>query len=202
MPIEPLLTATIESALNRLIQDDPALVRRLMRLKGQVIQIHVKELDKTLTFLFSQQIDVLAGYEGKPNCYLSLHFSILPELLREKANITALIKQDKLVVEGDLQLAQAFAQLMNDCKPDAEEWLSRLTGDVVAHTVVGGARGVTQLIKQHVCKQQSYLAQVITEEWKLAPGPLEVAYFCDQVSDVSDKVQRLDKRLNSLMETV
>jgi ubiquinone biosynthesis accessory factor UbiJ len=202
MPIEPLLTATIESALNRLIQDDPALVRRLMRLKGQVIQIHVKELDKTLTFLFSQQIDVLAGYEGKSNCYLSLHFSILPELLREKANITALIKQDKLVVEGDLQLAQAFAQLMNDCKPDAEEWLSRLTGDVVAHTVVGGARGVTQLIKQHVCKQQSYLAQVITEEWKLAPGPLEVAYFCDQVSDVSDKVQRLDKRLNSLMETV
>jgi ubiquinone biosynthesis accessory factor UbiJ len=202
MPIEPLLTATIESALNRLIQDDPALVRRLMRLKGQVIQIHVKELDRTLTFLFSQQIDVLAGYEGKANCYLSLHLSILPELLREKANITALIKQDKLVLEGDLQLAQAFAQLMNDCKPDVEEWLSRLTGDVVAHTVVGGARGVTQLIKQHVCKQQNYLAQVITQEWKLAPGPLEVAYFCDQVADVNDKAQRLDKRLNSLMETV
>jgi ubiquinone biosynthesis protein UbiJ len=201
MPIEPLLTATIESALNRLIQDDPALVRRLMRLKGQVIQIHVKELDKTLTFLFSQQIDVLSRYEGKPNCYLSLSFSILPQL-RDQANITALIKQDKLILEGDIQLAQTFAQLMNDCKPDLEEWLSRVTGDVVAHTVVGGAKNAVQFIKHQACKQQDRLAQVITEEWKLAPGPLEVAYFCDQVLDVNEKAIRLDKRLDALMETV
>ncbi|MCE7630897.1 SCP2 sterol-binding domain-containing protein, partial [Vibrio fluvialis] len=87
MPFEPLITAVIESSLNTLIKDDPELGRRLARLKGQVIQVHLKEINKTLTFIFSQQIDVLANYEGEPDCYLSLNLSVLPEL-REQANIT------------------------------------------------------------------------------------------------------------------
>ncbi len=62
MPFEPLITAVIETSLNTLIKDDPALGRRLARLKGQVIQIHLKEINKTLTFIFSQQIDVLGNY--------------------------------------------------------------------------------------------------------------------------------------------
>lgn len=141
MPFEPLITAVIETSLNTLIKDDPALGRRLARLKGQVIQVHLKEIDKTLTFVFSQQIDVLGNYEGQPDCYLSLNLSVLPEL-RDQANITRLIKQDKLELEGDIQLAQKFSQLMTDCKPDIEEWLSRVTGDVVAHTLVQGTKNV------------------------------------------------------------
>ncbi|ELE8120535.1 SCP2 domain-containing protein [Vibrio fluvialis] len=199
MPFEPLITAVIESSLNTLIKDDPELGRRLARLKGQVIQVHLKEINKTLTFIFSQQIDVLANYEGEPDCYLSLNLSVLPEL-REQANITKLIKQDKLVLEGDIQLAQKFSQLMTDCKPDIEEWLSRVTGDVVAHTVVQGAKNVGALLSAQVSKHQNHLAQVLTEEWHVAPGPLEIAYFCDQVDDVKSQAARLESRLNQLLE--
>ncbi|MBY8173353.1 SCP2 domain-containing protein [Vibrio fluvialis] len=199
MPFEPLITAVIESSLNTLIKDDPELGRRLARLKGQVIQVHLKEINKTLTFIFSQQIDVLANYEGEPDCYLSLNLSVLPKL-REQANITKLIKQDKLVLEGDIQLAQKFSQLMTDCKPDIEEWLSRVTGDVVAHTVVQGAKNVGALLSAQVSKHQNHLAQVLTEEWRVAPGPLEIAYFCDQVDDVKSQAARLESRLNQLLE--
>ncbi|NAW56686.1 MULTISPECIES: ubiquinone biosynthesis accessory factor UbiJ [unclassified Vibrio] len=199
MPFEPLVTAAIETTLNTLIQDDPELGRRLSRLKGQAIQVHLKEFNTTLTFLFSQQIDVLASYEGLPDCYLSLNVAVLPQL-REQANITKLIKQDQLVLEGDIQLAQKFAQLMTDCKPDIEEWLSRLTGDVVAHTLVQGAKNVGHLMASQARKHQSHLAQVITEEWQLAPAPLEVAHFCDQVDEVRSQAARLDARLNQLLE--
>ncbi len=170
----PLLKRT----LNTLIKDDPELDRRLSRLKGQVIQIHLKEINKTLTFIFSQQIDVLGNYEGQPDCYLSLNLSVLPEL-RDQANITRLIKQDKLELEGDIQLAQKFSQLMVDCKPDIEEWLSRVTGDVVAHTFVQGTKNVGGFFASQAEKHQRHLAQVVTEEWKLAPAPLEIAHFCD-----------------------
>ncbi|MCF7363535.1 hypothetical protein C1N32_13445 [Vibrio diazotrophicus] len=201
MPFEPLVTAVIETSLNTLIKDDPNLGRRLARLKGQVIQVHLKELNKTLTFVFSQQIDVLANYEGKPDCYLSLHLSVLPEL-REQANITKLIKQDKLVLEGDIQLAQKFSQLMTDCKPDIEEWLSRVTGDVVAHTVVQGAKNVGSLLTSQFNKHQNHLAQVLTEEWRVAPAPLEIAYFCDQVDDVKSQAARLEAKLVALLEKI
>ena len=52
MPFDPLVTAVIETSLNTLVNDDPALVRRLSRLKGQIIQVNLKELNKTLTFVF------------------------------------------------------------------------------------------------------------------------------------------------------
>ncbi|NOI15950.1 ubiquinone biosynthesis accessory factor UbiJ [Vibrio hepatarius] len=199
MPFDPLVTAVVETSLNTLIKDDPELGRRLARLKGQVIQVHLKEINKTLTFVFSQQIDVLANYEGEPDCYLSLNLAVLPEL-RDQSNITKLIKQDKLVLEGDIQLAQKFSQLMTDCKPDIEEWLSRATGDVVAHTLVKGAENFGQFVKAQASKHQNHLAQVLTEEWKIAPAPLEVAYFCDQVDDLKSHAARVEAKLNQLLE--
>lgn len=199
MPFEPLVTAVVETTLNTLIQDDPALVKRMTRLKGQVIQVHVKEINKTLTFIFSQQIDVLAHFEGDADCYLSLSLSVLPEL-REQANITQLIKQDKLVLEGDIQLAQKFSQLLTDAKPDLEEWLSRVTGDVIAHTFVSGAKQSVEWVKKNAEKKQDHIAQVLTEEWRIAPPPLEVAHFCDQVDDIASAVARTESRLNALLE--
>ncbi|CAV17134.1 SCP2 domain-containing protein [Vibrio atlanticus] len=199
MPFDPLVTAVIETSLNTFVNDDPALVRRLSRLKGQIIQVNLKELNKTLTFVFSQQIDVLSDYEGQPDCYLSLNLSVLPEL-REQSNITKLIKQDKLILEGDIQLAQKFAQLMTDCKPDLEEWLSRVTGDVVAHTLVQGVKNVGGFVAKQATKHQNHVAQVLTEEWKIAPAPLEVAHFCDQVDDVKSSAARLEAKLNALLE--
>ncbi|EPF2928834.1 ubiquinone biosynthesis accessory factor UbiJ [Vibrio navarrensis] len=199
MPFAPLITAAIETTLNVLFKDNPDLQRRLLRLKGQVIQIHLKELNQTLTFVFSQQIDVLADYEGQPDCYLSLNLSVLPQL-REQANITRLIKQDQLVLDGDIQLAQKFAQLMTDAKPDVEEWLSRITGDVVAHSAVQGARNVGEFLRAQVKKHQNHLGQVLTEEWRVAPGPLEVAHFCDQVDDLQSATAQLEARLTRLLE--
>ncbi|HAS6073355.1 SCP2 domain-containing protein [Vibrio vulnificus] len=199
MPFEPLITAVIETSLNVLVKDNPDLEKRLLRLKGQVIQVHLLELNKRLTFIFSQQIDVLANYEGQPDCYLSLKLAVLPEL-REQANITKLIKQDKLILEGDIQLAQKFAQLITDAKPDIEEWVSRVTGDVVAHSLAQGVKNVGGFVGRQAKKQQHHLAQVITEEWRLAPGPLEVAYFCDQVDEVKSELARLEARLQKLLE--
>ncbi|AIL69264.1 ubiquinone biosynthesis accessory factor UbiJ [Vibrio vulnificus] len=199
MPFEPLITAVIETSLNVLVKDNPDLEKRLLRLKGQVIQVHLQELNKTLTFIFSQQIDVLANYEGQPDCYLSLKLAVLPEL-REQANITKLIKQDKLILEGDIQLAQKFAQLITDAKPDVEEWVSRVTGDVVSHSLAQGVKNVGGFVGRQAKKQQHHLAQVITEEWRLAPGPLEVAYFCDQVDDAKSDLARLEARLQKLLE--
>ncbi|POC47707.1 ubiquinone biosynthesis accessory factor UbiJ [Vibrio vulnificus] len=199
MPFEPLITAVIETSLNVLVKDNPDLEKRLLRLKGQVIQVHLQEVNKTLTFIFSQQIDVLANYEGQPDCYLSLKLAVLPDL-KEQANITKLIKQDKLILEGDIQLAQKFAQLISDAKPDVEEWVSRVTGDVVAHSLAQGVKNVGGFVGRQAKKQQHHLAQVITEEWRLAPGPLEVTYFCDQVDDAKSDLARLEARLQKLLE--
>lgn len=194
---DQIATAAIETTMNTLLKDNPEHGRRLNRLKGKVLQIHLIEPKKTLTFVFSQQVDVLAHYEGSPDCFLSLHLAVLPQL-KDQNNITRLIKQEKIELEGDLKLAQQFSELMEDCKPDVEEWLSRVTGDIVAHTVVQGAKEATGWLKEQANKHQSYAAQVLTEEWRIAPGPLEVAYFCDQISEIEASVTSVDARIESL----
>ncbi|PSU69106.1 hypothetical protein C9J21_10455 [Photobacterium phosphoreum] len=199
MPIDAFVTGAVETALNQLIKDDAESQRRLSRLRGKVISVTLNEFGKTLYFIFSQQIDVLAAYEGDVDCQLALNLAVLPEL-RQQANLTQLIKADKLSLDGDLQLAQHFSGLLSGLKPDIEEKLSYYSGDIVAHTVVSGVKSGGQFIQQRLRKRQQNLAQTLTEEWKLLPQPLEIAYFSDQVDDLKSDVGCFEARLNQLLE--
>ncbi len=204
--MDQTVTAAIETTINTLIKDNPQHLRQINRLKGKALQLHFIEYEKTLTFLFSQQtdkpsqnIDVLAHYEAEPDCYLELHITALPEL-RNPNNITPLIEQGKIKLQGDIQLAQQFWQLMSDSKPDLEEWLSKATGDVIAHTLMQGAKDTSQWLKKRLEKHHSHLAEVLTEEWKIMPEALEIAFFCEQVSELSAQADTFEKRLMKIQE--
>ncbi len=196
MPLDPLVTAVVETSLNTLIRQDSESQRRLARLKGNVLRVKLTDINKQLVFVFSQQVDVLAAFEGDADCELALAVSVLPQL-KDKANLTRLIKQDKLHLDGDIDIAQHFSSLLNGLNPDIAEWLSHYTGDVVAHTVVRAAQQGVAFLKDVGKRQQRYAAELVVEEWRLAPGALEVAYFADQVDDVQSHASRLQARIDA-----
>ncbi|MGR5230510.1 ubiquinone biosynthesis accessory factor UbiJ [Photobacterium damselae] len=200
MPIDVFVTGTVETALNQLLKEDADSGRRLNRLRGKVISVTFNELNKTLFFVFSQQIDVLAAFEGEVDCQLALNLAVLPQL-RQSSQLTQLIKADKLMLSGDIQLAQQFATLLGGLKPDVEEKLSLYTGDIVAHTLVSSVKGGAEQVKRILTRRQQQLAETLTEEWKVVPSPLEIAYFADQVDDVKSATARLEARLNRLLES-
>lgn len=200
MPIDVFVTGTVETALNQLLKEDADSGRRLNRLRGKVISVTFNELNKTLFFVFSQQIDVLAAFEGEVDCQLALNWAVLPQL-RQSSQLTQLIKADKLMLSGDIQLAQQFATLLGGLKPDVEEKLSHYTGDIVAHTLVSSVKGGAEQVKRILTRRQQQLAETLTEEWKVVPSPLEIAYFADQVDDVKSATARLEARLNRLLES-
>ena len=94
-----------------------------------------------------------------------LNIMVLPGYRSSK--ITQLIKQDKLELTGDIQLAQKFSQLLVDSKPDIEEWLSKVVGDALAHTLVFN---VSQLVIALCLEQQKVDSSRwgLTEEWRVA----------------------------------
>lgn len=197
MPLDPFVTAVVETSLNTLLKQDAESQKRLARLKGNVLRVRLTDINKQLVFVFSQQIDVLADFEGEADCDLALAISVAP-LLKDKANLTRLIKQDKLHLEGDIDVAQQFSSLLNGLNPDIAEWLSHYTGDVVAHTLVRGAQQGLAFLKQMTGRNQRYVGELVVEEWRLAPGALEVAYFADQVDDVQSQASRLSARLDAI----
>ncbi|MCV5341946.1 hypothetical protein OFC87_33990, partial [Escherichia coli] len=47
-------------------------------------------------------------------------------------------------------------------------------------------------------RQQRYAAEAITEEWRLAPGPLELAWFAEETTAIERALAALEKRLETL----
>lgn len=198
MPLLNLLSAGIETGINTLQKWDQQGASRRQRLAGKVFSIELKELAQPFFFVVStQQVDVLGRYEGQPDVAVKLSMSALDDL-KDSAKTTQLIKQDKLEVEGDIQLLQQFAELLTEMDIDWEEELSRYLGDVLAHKLCYGAKQLKQGAQKQACRLQHNVAEIITEEYRLVPGPLEVAHFCDEVSLLSEQLQAVEARLAKL----
>jgi len=200
MSLTNLLCGLLETGVNQLHQLDSSAVIKRKQLNGTIIGVSLKELDIPLYFIISdQQVDVLNKFEGQTDCSIRVSMSALKQL-QDNHQLTNLIKNGKLEVEGDIQLVQRFASLLTDMEIDWEEHLSHKVGDVIAHKFCYHSK---QFFKAAVKKSKVIEKQTtlyITEEAKLAPSSLEVAYFCDQVKALQKQTDellfKLDEKLN------
>jgi len=198
MSLTNLLCGLLETGVNQLHQLDSSAVIKRKQLNGTIIGVSLKELDIPLYFVISdQQIDVLNKFEGQTDCTIRVSFSALKQL-QDNHQLTNLIKSGELEVEGDIQLVQQFANLLTDMKIDWEEHLSQKVGDVVAHKFCYHTKQLFTVTQSKAIEKQAAL--YITEEAKLAPSGLEVAYFCDQVNTLETETDKLllklDEKLN------
>lgn len=201
IPLEILLAATLETALNQLLALDEQSARRRQPLHGKVVQLELREL-KPLWLVFSpSRIDLLTRYEGQPDATISLALSALPRL-RDPNQLTPLIREGKMDLAGDTSLCNQVAQLFSELQIDWEGELARYTGDVIAHTLCRGARQLRQGIQQQGELLRRDLAEYLTEELRLAPGPLEVACFCDDVDALKRRFDATALRLEKLAHRI
>lgn len=200
MPLTPLMTAGLESALNRLLWQNSALKPARQRLNNKVLSITIAEFSKPLTLVFSEsQVDVLGAWEGDTDCQIITRLGVLPEL-RNRKQLTTLIRRGDLEVTGDLQVVQHFVSLVDSAEFSLDELLAPYVGDIIATGIGKALRKGACVLKAAFLHQQNYLAEAITQEWKLAPGRLEVTWVCDEISALADDMDTLEKRLRRLEE--
>ena len=151
-----------------------------------------------MVLVFSErQLDVLGAWEGEADCTVRTRLSVLPQL-RNRQQLTALIRSGDLEVEGDLQVVQNTVTLCDLAEFDPAELLATYTGDVVAEGFGKVFRGGARFLVHGAQRQQRYVAEAITEEWRLAPGPLELAWFAEETAAVERTLAALEKRLETL----
>ena len=197
MPLKPLVTAGVENLLNTFLYRSPALKSARTRLQGKVLRVDLKGFSTPLVLVFSErQVDVLGAWEGEADCTVITYASVLPKL-RDRQQLTTLIRSGELEVQGDIQVVQNFVALADLAELDPAELLAPYTGDIVAEGVSKVLRGGAKFLC-HNFQQQRYVAEAITEEWRMAPGPLEVAWFAEETAAVERAVESLAKRLEKL----
>ncbi|MBX9447424.1 ubiquinone biosynthesis protein UbiJ [Dickeya chrysanthemi] len=195
MLIMPVLTAALETALNQLLFRDRSMKAARQRLHGKTLRVEVAELDTPLVLIFSEyRLDVMSQWAAQPDCLLQTHLSALMKL-RDRQQLSALMRSGDLVLEGDIQVAQQFVTLLDLAEFDPAEWLSPWLGDVAAEGVSQVAGKVAGTLMRSVCRQQQALSETITEEWRLAPGKLEGLWFADEVDALAQSVEALSARL-------
>ncbi len=195
-----LITAAMETSLNALLFRDRSMQSARQRLVGRVLKIELKELSAPLIFLFHEhQIDVVSQWEGGADCTVSTRLSVLPKL-RDRQNLSPLMRSGELIVDGDIQVVQQFVALLDLAEWDPTEWLAPYIGDVAAEGISQVVRKGAGFIKHNLQRQQQYLAEAITEEWRLSPPSLEIAWFNDEVDALARSLDAFTARLDR-MET-
>lgn len=198
MPLKPLVTGSIETAINTLLWREKALKPARQRLIGKVLRIELKEFSSPLVLVFSErQVDVLGAWEGEADCTVITRVSVLPQL-RNRQQLTALIRNNNLEVQGDLQVVQNLVSLADLAEFDPAELLAPYTGDIAAEGVSKFLRGGAKFVQHGLARQQRYVAETLTEEWRLAPGALEIAWFAEETMAVERELAALTKRLEKL----
>lgn len=204
MPFAQLLSAGIELGINQLLKLDPQSQLKLKKLAGKQLKVSIRELPWPLLFSFSQQVDVLAEQtidhtqqSQAADCHIELALETLPEL-QDSSKISQLIKQNKLLLEGDIHVAQGFSALIKELDIDWEEQLSHYTGDVLAHQTFASMKSVFLSAQQNMQQFGASLSDSLMQDEGLTIRATQLEEYCQQVNELRSAAQRLDARLKLL----
>jgi ubiquinone biosynthesis accessory factor UbiJ len=107
----------------------------------------------------------------------------------------ALIRQGEVQLRGDTEMATRFQALLRLCRPDAEELLSRVVGDVAARPLWSLAQGVLQWGRHSAGALTRSLGEYLTEERGTLPTRTEVEEFYTAVDELAAATDRAAARL-------
>ena len=101
-------------------------------------------------------------------------------------------------LSGDAPTAEAFAELLRHARPDMEEELSKLIGDIPAHEIAGAARRTDAFARRAGSALTMNASEFLQEEARQLPPRVEVDAFGRDVDRLRDDVERAAQRLARL----
>jgi len=206
MPTSALVSAFIESGINKLLRLDEESAARLASLKGSRLIVYLEPLPNAFMLVFGERVDVLSVYESfdetvanlSPlDCCISTSIQTLPQL-KETNQLTRLIQQNKLNVEGELAVAQKASGLFQQLDIDIEEIIASKTNDVFAYQSLKTVKTAHEKASNMVAAFARNLGNVMVEEKPVAAHRLAVMHFSDEVNALRDDTARLEARLKQL----
>jgi ubiquinone biosynthesis accessory factor UbiJ len=192
-----MLLTPLQSLLNRNIAASAAARSLCRRLESKILAVHLDGLPVSLYFrAHDEQMDVMTSTEQVPSATLSgtpLAFARLAGPQPEAA-----LRGGSVHIQGDAEVAQTFSELLKHARPDLEEELSRLIGDVAAHQVGSAARSLLSFAQRAASTFTQNLSEYLQEEGRDVPSRVEADEFIAEVDKLRDDVERIQARIARL----
>lgn len=192
--------ALVEPLINQLLKSDASAASKLAQLNNKSFAVKLENLSIQVKLQVTNQQLQLSNHLEGADCLVSTTSDQLKQL-SDAAQLTKLIRQDKLTMEGDLAIAQAFSALLLDNNIDWQQALAKYLGDGLAYRIIDKAQSLAQLFQNKSTDANYTVSALLTDELNVAPTEQEVRRFADSVDDVSAHVDRLSAELAQLRKS-
>lgn len=191
------LLRPVAKVLNRNIRESTPARELCGQLSGTVIAIRVRDTALAAYFVVSDDaLDVVTLTDAEPDVIICGSLITLARMAGESGE--AAVRDGSLDLTGDAELANQFQQLLSFAKPDLEEELSGVVGDVAAHRLGEFARGLGRWGRDARSTMGTNIREYLQEESRDAPSRYEVERFSNNLNTLRDDVDRIEARLNRL----
>lgn len=192
-----MLTETIENVLNRGLPRSPRARQLCRELQGHRVGVEVsgfarlvvESTGETLQLKRDAIVTTEAEIIGGP-------FSLLA-LAGEEPE--AVVQRGDVEIRGDVELAQRFRELAMLLRPDIEEEVSKVIGDVPAHHLGRFARAAFGWTRNAASTQVRNVAEFLAHERQHLVPRAEADQLLKGVDTLRENVDRLDARIDLLL---
>ena len=185
--------------LNRNIQESTPARELCGKLSGTVVAVRVRDTALAAYFIVGDDtVDVLATTAEEPDVIVNGSIFTLGRMAGQSGE--AAIRDGTLDLSGDAALADQFRQLLVFARPDIEEELSAIVGDVAAHRMGEMARGLGRWGRAARSTTGANIREYLQEESRDVPSRYEIDKFAADVGTLRDDVDRIEARLNKLQD--
>ena len=195
------------NGLERLLRPVVGMVNRQIRAKtparelcreldGQVVAVRVRDTAMAMYFQIGPDELELLRHPVDPDVTITGSLFTLAALAGQPGE--AALRDGSIDLTGDPETAQAFQQLMTYGRPDLEEELSGLVGDVAAHGLGDLARRIGRWGTGARATMEQNITEYLQEESRALPSRYEVDRFRESVNTLRDDVDRLAAKIQRL----
>jgi ubiquinone biosynthesis protein UbiJ len=197
-PLEAALRP-LASVLNRNIRATTPARELCEKLAGTIVAVRVRDTALVTWFIVHRdRLELVTNIDQEPDVLVD--GSLLTLARMAGVSGVGAIRDGSLELTGDAHLAEEFQQLLAYARPDLEEELSGVVGDVAAHRLGEIARGVGNWSREARSIMGANIREYLQEESRDVPSRYEVDRFATDVSALRDDVDRLEARLKRLQD--
>ena len=195
-----MLTSTIENVLNRGLPRSPRARQLCRELQGHRVGVEVtgftrwlvESTGETLQLTRDSATAAEAELAGGPLSLMALMGSA-PEDVLQRGDVQ---------IRGDAELAQKFRELALLLRPDVEEELSQLVGDVPAHQLGRFVRGAFGWSQKAATTTVRNVAEYLAHEKQHLVPRAEGDQLLKGVDALREDVDRLEARVAVVAQTL
>lgn len=197
-PLFVALGRLLEPVLNRLLRLDEESLKRITSLEGRAVALEFRDFNVAMRIqVIEGKLSIGPAFAGNSDLHVRASLgSLLALALKQNDDMMPL--GGKIELSGDAELARRLEHVIKRFQPDIEEAFTRVFGDVIGYQIARTCQEALMWTKNTTKSLVQSTAEYLREESRDLVAPAEMEKFFDEVDELREKAQRLEKKLNQL----